>query len=207
MDKSAIILAGGSSTKSNIDKAILELDGITILNRVINAVSDLVDEIIIVTSTEERCESYKKVVSPEVKLAVDAYEGRGTLVGAATGFKVASGEYCLLLPVDRPFISKEVVSLLFDCCVGKSAAIPRFTNMEIEPLHAVYHTQNALDTAKKCIQKGEFDMGAMVDKLRGVRYISTMVIEQLDPELKTFVKVNTTVGSKKGNYPKYVKSC
>ena len=198
MDKSAIILAGCSSAKSNIDKAILELNGITILNRVINAVKGLVDEIIIVTNTKERCKTYKKIVSSEVKIAVDAYENRGTLVGAATGFEVASGEYCLLLPVDRPFISKEIVSLLFDCCFGKSAAIPRFTNMEIEPLHAVYHTQSALDTAKKCIEEGEFGMETMINKLRGVRYISSMVIEQLDPTLKTFFRISTPVGSKKG---------
>jgi len=191
LDKSAIVLAGGSSTRLNTDKAILELDGITILNRVIKEVKGLVDEVIIVTNSEDRCNTYKKLVSPEVKFAVDAYEYQGPLVGAATGFEVASGEYCLLLPVDSPFISKEVVSLLFDCCVGKSAAIPRFTNMEIEPLHAVYHTLNALDAAKKCIERGEFEMGAMVDKLRGVRYISTMVIEQLDPELKTFFNINT----------------
>ncbi len=190
MDKSAIILADGSSARLNIDKAILELNGIALLNRVIDAVKGLVDEIIIVTNSEH-CKTYKKLVSPEIKFAVDANVSKGPLFEAAKGFEVASGEYCLLLPANRPFVSKEVLSLLFDCCFGKSAAIPRFTNMEIEPLHAVYHTLNALDATKKCLEEGKVDMEAMVGKLRGVRYISTMVIEQLDPELKTFFYVNT----------------
>jgi GTP:adenosylcobinamide-phosphate guanylyltransferase len=40
-------------------------------------------------------------------------------------------------------------------------------------------------------------MQAMVDKLRGVRYVSTLVLEQLDPELNTFINVNTAFDLKK----------
>jgi molybdopterin-guanine dinucleotide biosynthesis protein A len=32
---------------------------------------------------------------------------------------------------------------------------------------------------------------AMIEKLSGVRYVSTLVIQQLDPELRTFFNVNT----------------
>ena len=40
-------------------------------------------------------------------------------------------------------------------------------------------------------------MQAMVERLHGVRYISMMVIEQLDPDLKTFFTVNTSFDLKK----------
>ena len=33
-------------------------------------------------------------------------------------------------------------------------------------------------------------MQSMVDRLRGVRYVSTLVLEQLDPELRTFFNIN-----------------
>jgi molybdopterin-guanine dinucleotide biosynthesis protein A len=114
-----------------------------------------------------------------------------------TGFEAANGEYSALLPFDSPFVSKEVLSLLFDCGVGKAAAIPRWTNQEIEPLHAVYQTKQALKAAKEALLENQLDLQVMVEKMRGVRYISTMVLEQLDPDLKTFFTVNTPFDLKK----------
>ena len=68
---------------------------------------------------------------------------------------------------------------------------------EIETLHAVYNTAVALEAAKDALASGEFDLDAMVSKLRGVRYMSTMVIEQLDPDFKTFFRVITPLDLKK----------
>ncbi len=197
MDKSAIILAGGSSTRFNTDKGVLELDGKPLLNHVIDAVESLVNEIIVVTNTKARADAYAKLVTEKVMFAVDVRESKGPLVGALTGFEQANGEYSALLPFDSPFVSTEVLSLLFDCCIGKAAAVPRWTNQDIEPLHAVYHTKQALVAAKEALAENELDVQAMVERLRGVRYISTMVIEQLDPDFKTFFNVNTLFDLKK----------
>lgn len=197
LDKSAIILAGGSSTRFATDKGVLELGGKPLLNHVIDAVEDLVEEVIVVTNTQARADAYGKLVSEGVRFAVDVRESKGPLVGALTGFEEAKGEYSTLLPFDSPFVSKEVLSLLFDCCVGKAAAVPRWTNQDIEPLHAVYHTKQALIAAEEALVENELDMQAMVERLRGVRYISTMVIEQLDPDFKTFFNVNTPLDLKK----------
>jgi molybdopterin-guanine dinucleotide biosynthesis protein A len=37
----------------------------------------------------------------------------------------------------------------------------------------------------------------MIDNLHGVRYVSTLVLEQLDPNLATFFNINTPVDLKK----------
>ena len=197
MDRSAIILAGGSSKGFSCDKGILELEGKPLLSHVVNAVKGLVEEIIIVTDSQDRADTYAKLVSSKVRFVVDVRESTGTLVGTLAGFDAAYGEYSALLPFDSPFVSQEVLSLLFDCCVGKAAVIPRSTDMECEPFHAVYHTKQALQAAKDALEENEVDLQAMVDKLRGIRYMSMMVIEQLDPDLKTFFKVNTPLDLRK----------
>ena len=197
MDRSAIILAGGSSAKFECDKGISELNGKPLIRHVVDAVSGLVDEVIVVTSSQKRADLYAEVLSPDVKFVVNDYESKGGLVGALAGFEAAEGEYSALLPFDSPFVSKEVMSLLFDCAVGKAAVIPRSTDMECKPLHAVYHTKQALQAAKEALAENEFDVEAMVDGLRGVRYMSLMVIEQLDPDLKTFFTVKTPFELKK----------
>jgi molybdopterin-guanine dinucleotide biosynthesis protein A len=197
LNRSAIILAGGSSTRFNTDKGVLELDGKPLLNHVVDAVEGLVEEVIVVTNTQARSDTYAKLVSEEVRFVVDVRESKGPLIGALTGFEEAKGEYSVLLPFDSPFVSKEVLSLLFECCVGKAAAVPRWTNQDIEPLHAVYRTKQALVAAEEALAENELDVQAMVERLRGVRYISTMVIEQLDPDYKTFFNVNTPLDLKK----------
>ena len=197
MDRSAIILAGGSSPKFIGDKGLLDLHGKPLINHVIDAVKSLVNEIIVVTSSQERADLYGKAVSSEVRFVIDDYESEGLLSGAIAGFEAAQGEYSALLPFDSPFVSQEVMSLLFDCAIGKAAVIPRSTDMECQPLHAVYHTKQALQAAKEVLAENEGDLLEMVEKLRGVRYMSMMVIEQLDPDLKTFFTVKSTFDLKK----------
>ena len=197
--RSAIVLAGGFSNRFGEDKGVLELAGKPLLRHVVDAVRDKVDEVVVVTSSEERVEKYAALVAGSVRFAVDQSELRGPLIGALTGFSVAKGLYSLLLPFDTPFVSAEVVSLLFEVCVGKAAAIPRWPNGQIEPLHAVYQTAVAQEAAKAAVAEGRLDMRGMIEKMRGVRFISTLVIQQLDPELRTFFNINTRVDLKKAS--------
>jgi molybdopterin-guanine dinucleotide biosynthesis protein A len=198
LNRSAIILAGGSSKGFTSYKGILELGGKPLLHYVIDAIEKLVEEVIVVTSSQEQADSYSKLVfSKKVRFAVDVSESKGSLVGALTGFEAANGEYSALLRFDSPFISSEVLSLLLDCCLGKAAAVPRWTDQEIEPLHAVYNTKQALQATKEALAEDGSDMQSMVEKLCGVRYISTMVIEQLDPDFKTFFYINTPLDLRK----------
>lgn len=197
LDRSAIILGGGSSSRFGEDKGIMRLNNKPLLNHTIDAIKGIIGEVIVVTSSEERAKEYSKIVSPNVRFVIDIGDSKGPLVGALTGFNAAQGKYSLLLPFDLPFVSREIVSLLFDLCIGKAAVIPRWPNTQIEPLHAVYHTKQALEAAKKALANNELDMRAMISKLQGVRYISTLVIKQLDPDLHTFFNINTPLDLKK----------
>jgi len=189
--RSAIVLAGGFSSRFGQDKGVLELANKPLIRHVVDAVSPVVDETVVVTNSQERAMKYAAVTRSDVKFAVDVCESRSPLIGALTGFGVARGKYSLLLPFDTPFVSCEVVSLLFELCVNRAAVIPRWPNGHIEPLHAVYQTAQAFEAAKSAVAEEKLNVRAMIEKLRGVRYVSTLVIQQLDPELRTFFNINT----------------
>jgi molybdopterin-guanine dinucleotide biosynthesis protein A len=191
LDRSAIVLAGGFSSRFGQDKGVLELANKPLIRHVVDAVESVVDEIIVVTNSEERVAKYAKFLRPEVKFAVDVGELRSPLIGALTGFGASQCTYSLLLPFDTPFISRKVISLLFELCLNRAAVIPRWPNGHIEPLHAVYRTAPALEAAKAAVAEKKLKVRAMIEKLSGVRYVSTLVIQQLDPELRTFFNVNT----------------
>jgi molybdopterin-guanine dinucleotide biosynthesis protein A len=197
VDRSAIVLAGGFSSRFGQDKGGLELANKPLIRHVVDAVSPVVDETIIVTSSQERVTQYGKVITADVQFVIDICESNSPLIGALTGFEYAHGEYALLLPFDTPFVSKEVVSLLFELCLNREAAIPRWPNCQIEPLHAVYQTKLALEAAKGAVTEGKLNVRAMIEKLRGVHYVSTLSIQQLDPELRSFFNINTPADLKK----------
>jgi molybdopterin-guanine dinucleotide biosynthesis protein A len=176
---------------------LLKLHNKPLLNHVVDAVKGIVGEVLVVTRSKEQSDLYAKMVSPNVQFAISVDESKGPLAGALTGFEAAQGKYSLLLPFDAPFVSRDVVSLLFELCIGKSAVIPRWPSRQIEPLHAVYHTEQALEAAKEALASDEPDMEAMINKMRGVRYLSTLVVEQLDPDFHTFFKVNTPLDLRK----------
>ena len=136
LDRSAIVLAVGSRSAFSEDKGALKLENKPLLNYVVGGLKGIVDEVIIVVESEETVAGYSKFASSNAKFVV---EPSGELLAAAVkGFKAAQGDYVLLWPFDAPFLSKDVVSLLFECAVGKAAVILRTPDGEIEPLHAVY---------------------------------------------------------------------
>jgi molybdopterin-guanine dinucleotide biosynthesis protein A len=197
LEKSAVILAGGFSRRFGQDKGLLPLANKPLIEHVLDAIDKIVDEKIVVVSSKTQAENYTKVLDSKVKVVVDDDNVQSPLVGALKGFKEASNEYALLLPCDTPLLSKDVLSLLLDLCPNKNAVIPRWPNGYIEPLQAVYCTKPALEAAKKALSEGKMNMQSMVDKLRGVRYVSTLVLRQLDPELKSFFNVNTPMDLRK----------
>ena len=200
MDRSAVILAGGFSSRFGQDKGLIELAGKPLIQYTLETVDKIVEKKIVVVSSREQADNYMKTVGSSVRVFVDDGRVQTPLVGALTGFREAKGQYTLLLPCDTPFMSKEILSLLFEICIGKNAVIPRWPNGYIEPLQAVYCTKPALDAAEKALADASFNMRSLVDRLRGVRYVSTMVLQQLDPELRTFFNVNTPLDLKKAEF-------
>jgi len=151
----------------------------------------LSDEVLIVISPKDQAESFSRLFNDKASVVIDNGTVHSPLVGTLTGFERASGEYSLLLPCDTPFLSKKVLSLLFDVSNGFDLTIPRWPNGYIEPLQAIYHTRSAALAAKTALSKGMRDMRFMISLLGKVRYVSTMVLKELDPLLNTFFNVNT----------------
>jgi len=197
LDRSAIILAGGFSSRFGQDKGLVQLVGKPLIRHVLDKVDDIVDEKIVVVSSKVQAENFAKVVGSDANVFMDMNEARSPLVGALAGLEEAHGKYALLLPCDTPLISKGVLLFLLDLCIDKNAVIPRWPNGYIEPLHAVYFTKSALEAAKNALGEGKLNMQSMINGMRGVRYVSTLVLQQLDPDLRTFFNINTPLDLKK----------
>lgn len=196
LDNSAIVLAGGASKRFGYDKVLVPLAGKPLIMHVLDALNDIVEEKIVVVSSEEQAEKIAKILKLDVKIAIDQSKFQSPLVGALTGFKEAHGEYALLLPCDTPLVSREILSLILELCIGKNAVIPRWPNGYIELLHAAYRVKPALEAAEAALNEAKLDLRSMVERLRNIRYVSTLVFQQFDPQLKMFFNVNTPLDLK-----------
>jgi len=186
-----VILAGGLSKRFGQEKGLVELAGKPLILHVIDKVSKIVEETVVVVSSETQKETFEPWLSHRASLVVDKYKAHGPLIGALAGFEGAQSEYSFLLPCDTPFISSQITRFLLDLCINKSAVIPRWPSGYIEPLQAAYHTKSALTAAKTALEEGKLDLQSMIARLRGVRYVSTMVLQQMDSKLLTFFNINT----------------
>jgi len=206
LERSVIVLAGGSSERFGQSKAFAELAGKPLISYVFEKVQGISDEVLIVVSSADQIEPFLRLFDNKVKVVIDKVESHSPLVGASTGFEHALGDHSLLLPCDTPFLSKEILRLLFEICIDVDAVIPRWPNDHIEPLHAVYRTKSGLYAAKMAISENKMDMRSMISFLKRVRYVSTIVLKQIDPRLNTFFNVNTKLDLKKAEQIKELKS-
>ena len=191
LKNSAVILAGGFSRRFGSDKGLVPFMTKPLVRHVIDEVSPIVDEVLVVVSSKEQKKNFESIVGNTARLVIDKDDSQSPLVGAITGFENAKGKYSLLLPCDAPLISTTIIQLLLDVCNNRCAVIPRWPSGYIEPLQAVYHTQSALTAAKTALSQGLMSMRSIIENLNRVRYISTVVLEQLEPRLVTFFNINT----------------
>ena len=188
---SVVILAGGFSKRFGEDKALLKLAKKPLILHILDRIITITDAAIVVVSSKNQVEHYSRILPTTVEIVKDEYEIRTPLVGAMTGFKHAKGKYTLLLPCDTPFVSRSVAALLLKLCIDRDAAIPRWPNGYLEPLHAAYATKSALTAARTTLEKEQLNMRSMIETLDNVHYVNVNTIKKIDPKLMTFFNINT----------------
>jgi molybdenum cofactor guanylyltransferase len=104
---SAIILAGGKSSRMGEDKALIPIQGIPLLTRVCNVAKSCTDTIYIVTPWPER---YRHLQLTGCEFIQETpTDAQGPLVGFAQGLGRVRTEWVLLLACDLPNLRVEVL--------------------------------------------------------------------------------------------------
>lgn len=188
---SAVVVAGGVSKRFGQDKGLVMLAGKPLILHVLDRLDAVIDDVVVVVNSEEQKRKFAAVAGQKARVVVDKANVQSPLVGALAGFESVKCEYTLLSACDTPFLSNQMLSLLLDVCVGKNAAIPRWPNGNIEPLHAAYCAKTATEAARTALGESRRDMRSMIANMRNIRYISTLALRQFDPKLNTFFNINT----------------
>jgi molybdopterin-guanine dinucleotide biosynthesis protein A len=103
-DLSALILAGGKSSRMGRDKALIEIDGIPLLKRVCDAARQCTNSIYVMTSWVDRYQA----LLPSVNFIVEE-SPRSPIVAFAEALDHIPTEWVLLLACDLPRINGNVL--------------------------------------------------------------------------------------------------
>lgn len=190
MSYSALILAGGKGSRLGYqEKALIDVNGKPLIAFVIENLKNAVDNIIISVRDKTQGELLHSLL-PDYTFAYDAYKNTGPLAGILSGLATCEDEYCFVAACDMPFINEGVVRMLFRESEHYDAAIPRWDDGFLEPLHAVYKCKPMIRETKKAIEIGETIILAPLFKLN-VNYVDINEIKRIHPELRTFMNINT----------------
>jgi len=134
---SGVILAGGASKRFNgITKAKIVIDSVTIISRIIETISDVFDEIIIVTNTPEEFEEFSNY-----KIVGDQFLNAGPLGGIHSALKASTKESLFVFAGDMPLLDKEMIVRQIEFYNNlKCDVLILQINQSIEPLHGIYRT-------------------------------------------------------------------
>jgi molybdopterin-guanine dinucleotide biosynthesis protein A len=179
---SGIILAGGASARLGQDKALVEVAGRPLVERVVEVLRPLADEIVLVTPSPER------LVWLGLPAVDDIYPGIGTLGGLHAGLKAIANPYGLVVGCDMPFLNRDLLAYMISRAVGAEVVMPRVGRF-YEPLHAIY-ARSVLPVLEQRILDGQRRIRQACAGLR-TRYIGEDEIAAYDPDHLSFFNVNT----------------
>ncbi len=131
-EATAIIMAGGNSSRMGRDKSMLMLDGKPMIERVYLQLRPHFDEVLI--SSNEG----SKYGFLGLKVVPDSESGRGPLMGIASALAVSGSERNLVVACDIPevnmYLARRLLRESRDCDV----VLARTGPSKVEPLFAVY---------------------------------------------------------------------
>ncbi len=188
--RSAIILAGGKSTRINTNKSMAQIGNKKMIEHVLDNVSEIVDEVLVVAGDIGQREKISTVICG-AGITHDSVIGYGPVAGILAGLRSAKGEYAMVVACDMPFVNPDVVDFLFSLAEGYDAVVPRWSDGNIEPLHAIYKRNSTIKACESAIEKDDRRIVSPLNALSRVRYVSIEKIKEIDPELRTFINVNT----------------
>ncbi|MFC1786798.1 molybdenum cofactor guanylyltransferase [Halobacteriota archaeon] len=189
--RSGIILAGGKSTRINTNKSMAQIGNKKMIEHVRDNLSGIVGEVLVVAGDIGQREKISTVICG-VSLTHDPIVGYGPVAGILAGLQSSKGDYAMVVACDMPFVNPDVVDFLFSLAEGYDAVVPRYSDDNIEPLHAIYKRNSTIKACESAIERDDRRIVSPLNALSRVKYVSIEKIKEIDPELRTFINVNTT---------------
>jgi molybdopterin-guanine dinucleotide biosynthesis protein A len=183
-DVTAIVLAGGAGSRlGHVKKALLDVGGKPIIERVLDAVRPLVCDIIVADNDQSLAHL------PGIRIAPDLRPRAGPLTALYSGLSAARSELCIVVASDMPFLNSALLTWMVEEARDYDAVVP-VVDSRMEPMHAVCRTKACLTAVAAALRRGEKRMTSYLPNVR-VRKVTQDTLRRIDPDLRSLFNVNT----------------
>lgn len=182
--RSAIILAGGKSSRMGFDKQFLKINERRLMDSLIHKLREEFDEIIIVTN---KAQAY---IGLGHKITSDIFENVGPLGGIHAGLILSSSQYAYVVACDMPNINLDYIRFMKASIENKNfdGCVTRFGNW-IEPFSSFY-SKNIVKAIEDHLNFESKSINSLLKKLN-ICYIEESKAREYSPNWDMFLNLNT----------------
>ena len=184
MEVTGIILAEGKSLQLDEHKATELIGGIPVIERVIKSLTPITKRIILVTDGNSEFFSAIK----NIDVITDNYRVKRPLSGIYSGLCCSHTIANIVVGYNMPFLNTELLEHMTKLLPSFDAIVPRWPNMQKEPLHAVYSI-TCLPMMKKHLENNRYSIIHVLKELH-VLHLNKRGFSELDPEFLSFFNIN-----------------
>ena len=159
MKTTAMILAGGKSSRFGRDKSLLILNGQRIVEYLVEQCYQFADEVLIVSNSDA------KFRIPGVRELSDIYPEKGPLGGIHAGLTHAKGDTVFVTACDMPMFDLELARELVALSSEYEAALP-VADGRLQPLFAMLRRAPALRAAERMLYSDHRKLRFLYDRLK-----------------------------------------
>ncbi len=203
----AAVLAGGGSTRMGRNKALLKLGDKTMIERVVDPLKDIFDDVLVVTNESENYNMLK-----DIKFVADCVDMgiKSSLIGLYSGLKQSKTSHIFVIGCDMPFVNTKLIKHMVDLLKNEDVIVP-FTDADsvkctvnllrneiagdssiggyYQPLHAIYG-KRCIPEFEKLLKKGRHKIAGIFE-IVNVKKVMERDIRRFDPCMLCFENINT----------------
>lgn len=177
----AVVLAGGKSTRMGVDKAFVKFyKDRMLLENAVNLMKKVFSEVIVSANGT--------IPGLDVLAIVDKYPGHGPLGGIHAALSSSAYYYNFVVACDMPFINTKLAAYMYEIAYGYDVVVPKIEEF-YQPLFAVY-SKNCLDAIEAQLKDMRNKIIDFYDKV-SVRYVELAELNKFGDHQSIFFNVNT----------------
>lgn len=184
--ETAIILAGGKSSRMGFDKQFLKLRDKYVVEMIAEKLKRVFNEIVLVTGKPEEYLKYG------FKLVEDEVRDFGPLAGIHVGLKNSGSMHNYVVACDMPFINIEYIRYMMELIHkhdGKVDSVITKLGDWIEPFNAFY-SKKLIGRIEENMRNNKRQINSMLQDA-DVVYVSEAKAREFSPDWEMFTNINT----------------
>jgi len=185
VDFTVAIIAGGKSSRMGTNKALQEIGGQAIIERIIARTANLGQAATLMITNQP--DEYAQLGLP---MHADVIADKGSLGGIYSSLKHSTTPHTLVTACDMPFIAPELLRYMLSLLADTSydVVVPRVETYP-QGLHAIY-SQQCIEPIHERLLANRLKVIGFYDAV-SVRYLDEAEYQPYDPDGTAFMNVNT----------------